>query len=164
MRPKIVIGSALVTVALLAALPFTRRHLDPVSVNFEGYWDWKRIDTNSHGGVQAQFSLTNHTARRIYTSEARARIQIRTAQDWTDYSGSNEFLRVDMTPIGAYGKTWFLRDFPRERVPWRLHVSYSVPAQDWTRLRVLDPVRSLLKLQEKTLDAYSQEISSEPAR
>jgi hypothetical protein len=164
MRPKIVIGLALVTVGLLAALPFTRRHLDPVSVKFEGYWDWKRFDTNIRGRVQAQFSLTNHTARRIYTSDARARIQVRTAQGWTDYFGSNEVLKVDKMPIGAFGKTQFLRDFPREPVRWRLHVSYVVQAPDWARLRVLNPVRSLAKLEDKTLDAYSQEISSEPAR
>jgi hypothetical protein len=163
MRPKIVIGLALVLLALLAAFPFTRRHLEPVSVNFEGYWDWKRIDTNSDRRVLAHFSLTNHLGQRIYTSDARARIQIRTAQGWTNYSGSNEVFHSDRSAIDAHGNTWLLREFPREPVPWRLHVSYTIPAGDWTRLRMLDPVRSLLKQDEK-LDAWSQEISNEPVR
>jgi hypothetical protein len=163
-KTTLVIFAVLVLAGLLVARRPWARHRDPVAITFKGYWDWQRLDTNCHAGVQAQFVLTNLTAQRLITSEARARIQFKKGMAWRNYAGSNEVLRVDMSWIGPYGNTWFLRDFPREGVPWRLHVTYTVVPQHWTRLRLIEPLRSLLRLQDKQCDAWSQEIPGEPAR
>ena len=163
MKNRLIISLAMILFILLAALSIQWTTVKPqnsVEIIFNGCRDWILLDTNSNIGIQASFTLTNHSSRVIYTSETSARIQIRTASGWTNYTGPNgPPHEPDREPLFAHENLWFLRDFPTNEAVWRLHVSVYEPSPTWMRLKLL----GLLKLpQRKDYEMSSQEFTNSP--
>ena len=168
MRIKITIWVILVFFSLLLAshfLPSTPQ----VTLTFIGRPGL--LPRYRDDSLAASFMLTNNSARLLYSSEGKARIQIKTTNGWTNVvtdspDSPDDWVEkpIDQQRISPYGNWWIHRHVPQNHVTWRLQVTYIVPAPQWTRIVFLEPVASILKVRDREYSVYSQEMPSEPAR
>jgi hypothetical protein len=119
----------------------------------------------SDGSLPATFIFTNSSARELYSSAGNARIQNKTTDGWTNFVTDSPDDRVqepiDREIINPYGNWWMFRHVPQNHLPWRLQVTYIVPAPQWTRLKLVTP---FLNVRNKEYIVYSEEMPGEPAR
>ncbi len=163
MRIKTTICIILIFTGLLVA--FLHLPSDPpVLITFQGYADW---DHYSDGSRAARFALTNNTSRWLDSSPGLAQIQIKTVNGWTNFVSDSPDHIIKLSGWdGAkpHENWWILLPVPQNQAPWRLHVSYTMRGQQWTRLVFLKYVVSVLNAGDKEYDVYSQEMTNEPAR
>jgi len=162
MRIKITICFILVVFTFLLAslfFPLTQS----VTLTFIGRPAF--LPKYSDGSLPASFIFTNSSARLLYSSPGKARIQTKTRNGWTNFVTDSPDDRVqspiDRLPIGPYENWWMYRHVPQNHVPWRLQVTYIAPAPQWTRLKL---ITSFLNIRDKEYSVYSEEMPGEPAR
>ncbi len=168
MRVKITICVILALFSVLLAFHFLPPTPPQVTLTFTGRPAF--LPRYRDGSLAARFVLTNNSARLLYSSEGKARMQILTQNGWTNVAtdspnSPDDYVAkpADRTQIGPYEHWWIRRHLPQNHVASRLQVTYIVPAPQWTGIVFLEPVASILNVRDREYSVYSQEVPGEPA-
>jgi hypothetical protein len=56
------------------------------------------------------------------------------------------------------------RHVPQKKLPWRLQVTYTVPAPEWSRFFLIYRIAPSLGVRDREYEIFSDEFPPEPVR
>jgi hypothetical protein len=131
---------------------------------------WRKFED---GSLAANFTLSNLTSQRLYSSNVRAQIQVKTTAGWTNIPNA-----IDSEPEPddriekSYDRETIMphtgwridRHVPQKKLPWRLQVTYTVPAPEWSRFFLIYRIAPSLGVRDREYEIFSDEFPPEPVR